>query len=440
MLAHVFLDRYEPVRLLGEGGMGCVYVARDLKMHRPVVIKVMHAHIAARPEFRERFERETALMARLKHPNAVALLDAATNEEYGPFIVMEHVSGTPLDRLLARQASFSPARLHRLVMQLCDVLAAAHDEKIIHCDLKPANLMVVDFDTPDEKLKVMDFGLARLSEGCEGSGGQARGIDGAYAVGTPGYMPPEQVRGEAVGPWSDLYSVGVILYRLLSGRLPFQGATMMEILLAQAADNPPTFAELGVRSVPFGIEVAVRACLAAAPQGRPGSARELARHYENALLACYEDTEEELLEEPKRQPEPRLRVTPLGPDALVEHLEAWMPEQIAICKLQGFAEAAGGEIVDSQPGLVCFEFREPQPAPKATGLLSWLGLARQPEVEPLAPGIDMELLLRQKTPGQASVLLVTVLLRPAPDGPPPDYAARCQELVWMLRSFLMAQE
>jgi serine/threonine-protein kinase len=434
MLERVFLDRYDPVRLLGEGGMGCVYLARDLRGTRPVVVKVMHEHIAARPEFRARFERETALMARLDHPNAVALLDASTDDERGPFIVMEYVNGAPLDKLLARHGSFTPARLHRLVMQLCDVLEAAHAAGIIHCDLKPSNLMVIDFDTPEEQLKVMDFGLSRMS------GGEGGGLDTAYAVGTPGYMPPEQVRGELVDARGDLYSVGVILYRLMTGRLPFEGATTMEILLAQAEGNPPTFAELGVMGVPFAIEAAIRVCLAADPKGRPGSARELARVYENALLTYYEERPGEPSSAPRPEPPPRPLALAATPGLVAEILEAWLPEQIAIYKLQGFAAATQGAVVASQPGLVRLAFREPAQGSKTGGVLSWLGLGRKPDAEARPKGIDMELRLQNKSAREKNVVLVTVLLRPSPDGAPADYSARCQELVRMLRSYLMAKE
>ncbi len=443
MQERVFLGRYESVRQLGEGGMGCVYLARDLQGRRPVVVKVMHSHIAANPQFRERFQRETALMARLRHPNAVAFLDAAVDESRGPFIVMEFVNGTPLDKVLARHGPFHPPRLHRLVKQLCDVLAAAHAEHIVHCDLKPANLVIVEFDSPFEQLKVMDFGLARLSEGAEpASGQQGEGIDSAYAVGTPGYMPPEQVRGEKVDHRGDLYSIGVILYRLLTGRLPFEGASTMEILMAQAAGNPPTFAELDAGSIPFGVEVVVRSCLAPRPADRPASADELGRAYQDAVLRGYGTPEEADIPpapKPAAAPAARPRSLPANPDAIVEQLEAWLPEQIAICKLQGFADATGGQLVTSLPGLIRFAFRDTQVVARPPGLFSWLGVGRKEEVVVSASGIDMELHLKQTDPGRRSLLQITVLLRPA-GMIPPGYHSRCGDLVRTLRSFLMCKE
>src|SRR5713226_2519405 len=162
MVGRVFLGRYQAVRLLGEGGMGRVYLARQLDLGRQVVIKVMHDHIAADPQFRERFQRETLLMARFQHPYAVTLYDASLNDPEGPCIVMEYIRGITLDTLLMRNTRLNPARVGRLLGQLCEALQAAHAQGIVHRDLKPTNLMVVDSDSPYEKIKVMDFGLAKL--------------------------------------------------------------------------------------------------------------------------------------------------------------------------------------------------------------------------------------------------------------------------------------
>src|SRR5919199_6216693 len=248
MLGRLFLGRYEAIRLLGAGGMGRVYLARQVDLQRQVVVKVMHDHIAADPKFRERFQRETLLMARFQHPYAVTLYDASLNDPGGPCIVMEYIRGVTLDTLLQRNGKLSPARVGRLLGQLGEVLQAAHSEGIIHRDLKPANLMVVDPDTPYEKIKVMDFGLAKLlvhgDDKAPGSGAE-------FAIGTPGYMCPEQARGEEMDHRGDLYSVGVILYELLAGRLPFAGKSTMDMLLAHATEEPPAFDQLeGAEGVP----------------------------------------------------------------------------------------------------------------------------------------------------------------------------------------------
>src|SRR5262245_29774330 len=138
MVGRIFLGRYEVIRVLGEGGMGKVYLARQTDLGRQVVVKVMHDQIALDPKFQERFQRETLLMARFQHPYAVTLYDASVNDPQGPCIVMEYIKGITLDTLLQRNMRLSPARIGRLLSQLCEALQAAHTEGIVHRDLKPA--------------------------------------------------------------------------------------------------------------------------------------------------------------------------------------------------------------------------------------------------------------------------------------------------------------
>src|SRR5213083_1665060 len=148
MVGRVFLGRYEAIRLLGEGGMGRVYLARQIDLGRQVVVKVMHDHLVADPKFCDRFQRETLLMARFQHPYVVSLFDASLNDPSGPCIIMEYIKGITLDTLMHRNGRITAGRAARLLGQLCEALNAAHTEGIIHRDLKPANLMVVDPDTP----------------------------------------------------------------------------------------------------------------------------------------------------------------------------------------------------------------------------------------------------------------------------------------------------
>ena len=142
--------------------MGRVYLAKQIDLGRQVVVKVMHDHIATDPMFRERFQRETLLMARFQHPYAVTLYDACLSDSQEACIIMEYIRGESLDEVLERNGRLSPERVGRLLGQLCEVLQAAHDAGIVHRDLKPSNLMVVEPDTPREIIKVMDFGLAKL--------------------------------------------------------------------------------------------------------------------------------------------------------------------------------------------------------------------------------------------------------------------------------------
>ena len=454
MIGRVFLGRYEARRLLGEGGMGRVYLARQLDLGRDVVVKVMHEHIATDTKFRDRFERETLLMARFQHPGAVTLYDASLNDPLGPCIVMEYVKGVNLETMLAKNGRMSAPRVGRIIGELCEVLQAAHDENIMHRDLKPANLMVIDPDTPRERIKVMDFGLAKLIDSEAVRKVTDTNVD--FAVGTPGYICPEQVRGEEMDHRGDLYSVGVMMYELLTGRLPFNGSTSMDILLAHATESPPSFAELGLAGwVPREVEELVFECLAKNPEDRPQSARELAERFDTALERAKATLDAQLSRSLGRSTERAnplahnpggSRMEPLadGPGltacppslsreqaALPFHMEAWMPESIAIMKLRGFVHAAGGEVVESLPGLI--KVRLGSRKTPTGGPLSWLGLRRSSSV------IDLELHLHHAHPSQENRLTVHVLFRPGHPSLLGDksWRQRCSEVFVELRSYLM---
>jgi serine/threonine-protein kinase len=423
--------------------MGRVYLAHQIDLGRQVVVKVMHDHIASDPKFRERFQRETLLMARFQHPYAVTLYDASLNDPQGPCIVMEYIRGITLDALLQRNGRFTPARAGRLLGQLCEVLQAAHTEGIVHRDLKPANLMVVDPDTPYEKIKVMDFGLAKLVQPTGLKPITETGHD--FAVGTPGYISPEQVRGEEMDQRGDLYSVGVILFELLTGRLPFAGRSSMDVLLAHATEEPPTFEEIGASDwVPRGIEAVVRSCLAKRPEDRPPNARELAERFETALAHEEVVLENSLPEAPPASaPRPAARpaesyvLTSSDVNLVVRHLEAWMPERIAAYKLRGFVSDVGGEVVESVPGRIHVRLgaRGSLYHPAGQGPFSWLGLGRRSGL------IDMELLLERANPNRESLLHITVTMR-SPNGDTalnPEWRARCDQIYCDLRGYLMGQ-
>jgi serine/threonine-protein kinase len=436
MVGRIFLGRYEAVRLLGEGGMGRVYLARQLDLGRQVVVKVMHDHVAKDPLFRERFQRETLLMARFQHHYAVTLYDASLNDPQGPCIVMEYIRGVTLDTLLHRNGRLSPTRVGRLLGQLCEVLQAAHTEGIIHRDLKPANLMVVDPDTPYETIKVMDFGLAKLADAGPAKSNLVTGTE--FAVGTPGYMCPEQARGEEMDHRGDLYSVGVILFELLTGRLPFSGGCTMDVLLAHATDDPPLFADLGVSGwVPPSIEEVVRGCLAKSPADRPGCARELAERYETAL--AHQQVIDEQAEPARAAPSRPAAESAAGrpadpdfdPDAVVHHMDAWMPETIATYKLRGFVQDVGGEVMESIPGRIRVRLGGRN---SPYGSRTWLGIGRK------GSQIDMELQLHRPDAARDNQLHITVLLRPV-NGTAGDtyWRARAAQIYCDLRGYLMGQ-
>ncbi|MSQ94566.1 MAG: serine/threonine protein kinase [Gemmataceae bacterium] len=423
--------------------MGRVYLARQIDLGRQVVVKVMHEHVANDPKFRERFQREMLLMARFQHPYVVALYDASLNDPLGPCIVMEYVRGISLDTLMhGNGGKLSPARVGRMLSHLCEALYAAHSEGIIHRDLKPANLMVVDPDTPYEKIKVMDFGLAKLIDNTNGMGNlhhqSNSGID--FAVGTPGYISPEQVRGEETDYRCDIYGVGVMLFELLTGRLPFIREETMDVLFAHATEAPPSFAEVGAAAgIPPEIEAVVMRCLAKTPNDRPGSARELGELFDRALRAV-----EHRFNPDPSQPAPALedvaepqKTAVIGPAALpafdpnvvMHQLEAWMPDTIATYKLRGFVQDNQGEVLESVPGMI--KMRIGGENAKSKSVFSWLGIGRKAGI------VDLKLRLERNNPHQQNLLHIVVLMS-SPHRKSADQAwrERCSEVFCELRSYL----
>jgi serine/threonine-protein kinase len=409
------------------------------------VVKVMHDHIATDAKFCERFQRETLLMARFQHPYAVTLYDASLNDPQGPCIIMEYIRGVTLDLLIHRNGRLGAPRVARLLGQLCEVLQAAHSEGIVHRDLKPANLMVVDPDTPYEKIKVMDFGLAKLADPITSM--KITDDNADFAIGTPGYMCPEQARGEEMDQRGDLYSVGIIMFELLTGRLPFQGNTM-DVMLAHATEMPPMFASVGAEGlVSPAIEQVVLECLSKDPNDRPSSARDLSERFETAL-AHEQAMQESAL--PPGYPDPAERETAtatcvaapalvrsVDPHAITHHLEAWMPEQIATYKLRGFVQDAGGEVIESVPGLIRVRLggKGCAYADTSRGTLGWLGIGRKQSL------IDMELRLERTTVDRDSLLNITVVLRPTVKevANTPEWRDRCSQIYCDLRAYVMGR-
>ncbi|MBI1830939.1 MAG: serine/threonine protein kinase [Planctomycetes bacterium] len=441
MNGRIFLGRYETIKLLGEGGMGRVYLAKQTDLGRHVVVKVMHEHVAADPKFRERFQREMLLMARFQHPYVVALYDASLTDPQGPCIVMEYVRGISLDTLLHRNTRLAPARVGRMLCQLCEALYAAHNEGIIHRDLKPANLMVVDPDTPYEKIKVMDFGLAKLIDNNSGMNMAHHqtntGLD--FAVGTPGYISPEQVRGEEADFRSDLYCVGVMLFELLTGRLPFIRDETMDVLFAHATEAPPTFEEVGASDwAPAEIEAVVMSCLAKNAVDRPHSARDLAESYQKALNAIVDRMEPDAVPPApatgtpvpeKTDVVPKQPAIPIDPNSVVMQMEAWMPDAIATFKLRGFVQDNNGEVLENAPGRI--KMRLGADGSRNQSAFSWLGFGHKSSI------VDVELHLERTNPQQQNLLHITVVMS-SPHWRSADAAwrERCNEVFCELRSYL----
>ena len=227
--------KYELEGLLGEGGMGAVYQATNLAIGRRVAIKILHAAVADREDVRRRFEMEAKAAAVISHPGIVDVLDMGQTDEGEPFIVMEHLEGMTLRSLNKEFKGLTPEQSVGVMLPVLDALAAAHRAGVIHRDVKPANIFVC---AKPQVVKLLDFGVSRFgaSSGLTNTG---------TAVGTPRYMAPEQVLGESdLGPEADLYSVGAVLYSLLSGRLPHGSGSDMALLARTLHDTPAALASI----------------------------------------------------------------------------------------------------------------------------------------------------------------------------------------------------
>ncbi|MCS7045781.1 MAG: serine/threonine protein kinase, partial [Gemmataceae bacterium] len=279
----LILGKYQTLKLLGQGGMGASFLGRCRTTGARVVIKQMHRELANHPVARALFDRELDVMRRFRHPFAVEMIDGGWHGDV-PCLVLEYVDGITLEEYVARHGRIEPRRLGRWLGQLCLVLHAAHAAGILHRDLTLANLMLVDRDTAHEHIKVLDFGLAQRHGGVYVPLEKVVGAAASIGGGTPDYLCPEQIAGGPVDARSDIYSLGVVLYKLLTGHLPFEHAdSVAGILQAQQHETPPRFACHGISDLPLPLEAVVRLCLEKDPNERPQTARELAELYAEAL-------------------------------------------------------------------------------------------------------------------------------------------------------------
>jgi serine/threonine-protein kinase len=257
----VFGRRYRATEKIGTGGMADVYKAVDEVLGRTVAVKVLHAHYASEPSFVARFRQEAQAAANLSHPNIVNMYDwGREGETY--YIVMEYVKGTDLKSLVTERGPIDPATAAEYAAQVCSALSVAHGYDIIHRDIKPHNIII----TPDGAVKVMDFGIARA--------GDTTMTQTGSVLGTAQYISPEQAQGRALGPASDLYSLGATLYELVTGRVPFSGDTPVATALMQVNEDPVPPRQIRP-SIPPALEAVILRTLRKDPSQRYGSAAEM---------------------------------------------------------------------------------------------------------------------------------------------------------------------
>jgi serine/threonine protein kinase/tetratricopeptide (TPR) repeat protein len=270
-------EKYRLDERIGVGGMGTVYRATHLLIERPVAVKVLNRRLVTDEAARERFRREARAAGRLQHTNAVAVTDFGETRDGLVYLVMEMLEGRPLRDLLALEAPLDAARAVSLMLQVAAAVSAAHDAGVIHRDLKPGNIFVVQRPQAPYIVKVLDFGIAKLAVDDTGEVNPLDTLTGTgVMIGTPRYMSPEQCDGVPLTPASDVYSLGVILYEMLTGQTPFTGATPLALALKHASEQPRPPREI-VPAIPPALEEVVLHALEKSPGERPRDAGEFRR-------------------------------------------------------------------------------------------------------------------------------------------------------------------
>jgi serine/threonine-protein kinase len=381
---------------------------------------------------------------------------------------MEYIRGVPLDELVRKnKGRLSPGRVARLLRQLCEVLQAAHNEDLIHGELKPADILIVDADTPFEKVKVMDFGMTRLRDSISRtttltlpqSGGEYReGGPDSISVANA-YLSPERIRGQPLDHRADLYSVGVIVHELLTGKLPDNYSKGRE------ATVPARISRTSPSALPPAVEAVVLACLEPDPAQRLGSALELAELFGTALASPGTSLIPPALDRasglnseavPEGREGERSRQAPasrqpldegafgsnseglvgqkvINPDAVVYQMEAWLPQAVAEFKVRGFVQETGGVVLESIPGLIRVRLGEPESKYELKkGMFSWFDRRT---------GL-IEMFLCFQTGKLRNHVNVTVLIRSL-DGEQadnPEWQDRCTWIYHDLRGYLMGRD
>jgi len=255
--------KYRVDAVIGEGGMGAVFRAWDLRLERSVAIKVVRADLLSDRESRARFRRESQIVAKLQHPAIVTVFDYGTLADGAAFLVMEFVPGEDLRSLLKREHKLATARAVALMSGIAGGVDSAHKSGIFHRDLKPENILL-----PESGIgpKVVDFGVAKFTTTLGGEGGPATTSSGTI-VGTPAYMAPEQLRGHVVDGRADVYSLGVMMYEMLTGKLPYGSGSFVDIAMKQSAGE----SKVDTKNLPPGLAPIIRRAIAYEREARPAT-------------------------------------------------------------------------------------------------------------------------------------------------------------------------
>lgn len=273
--------KYRVLKILGQGGVGIVFEGLNVVLQRPVAIKIVNDRSAA--ERVERLKTEARIVASLQHPNVCDIYDFGEVPPFGPYLVTERLHGETLAQRFHWQPTFSVPDTIEIIVQMLSGLHAAHGQNIVHRDVKPQNVFLIDRLGCPPVAKILDFGMAK-----DLSANAAALTRPGRAVGTPQYMAPEQLRGEPVGPASDIFAVGVILYEMLTRRHPFSAGALvdMQVKIVRENPRPPSTRR---RGLPLALDAVVMRALAKEPRARFADAYAMQRELLRAIPPGYED-------------------------------------------------------------------------------------------------------------------------------------------------------
>ena len=272
LVGKILAERFEILERVGDGGTGVVYRAKQLSVDRIIAVKVLGAHVSTDPQWMKRFQNEARAASRLEHPNTVRILDFGQTREGLLFIAMEFLNGRSLRTEIERAGRVQAGRTMQVIAQVCSSLAEAHSQSIIHRDIKPDNVMLVDLKGGGDMVKVLDFSVAKLDTP------DAQLTRAGVVFGTPQYMSPEQGRGIPLSPQSDLYAVGIVAYEMLMGHPPFSASIPTDVVMMHLRNQPPPLS-----GVPPQVAELVMRALDKDPKRRHGSAGEMEQHCQRIL-------------------------------------------------------------------------------------------------------------------------------------------------------------
>jgi len=281
LVGSVLADRYHIVRRIGEGGMGQVYLAEHVKIRRRSAVKVLHQGMVNDPDAIARFNREASNASQIQHPNVAAIYDFGETDDGLIYLAMEFIDGEPLRKVIERQGALPAVQAADITRQVADALDAAHEMGIVHRDLKPDNIMIARGRGGEDVAKVVDFGIAKAT-----TGDDQKVTRTGLAIGTPEYMSPEQLSGDTLDNRTDIYSLGLVAFNMLTGQLPFPAVSSREAMIARLTERPRTLAEIKDDVAwPAELQTVMDRALASHPKDRYPRAGDFGRDLVRAVAA-----------------------------------------------------------------------------------------------------------------------------------------------------------